>query len=39
MRLGWPDGKPLLEQPAITVRVFDLITEQVQKANDGRHKN
>jgi hypothetical protein len=24
----WPDGKSLMEQPKITVRMFELITEQ-----------
>lgn len=32
MRLCWPDGKSLLEQPAITVAVFDMISDQKVKA-------
>jgi hypothetical protein len=27
VRTAWPDGRSLLEQPAVVVRVFDLITE------------
>lgn len=32
-RLCWPDGKSLLEQPAIVVTLFSLITEEVHKAS------
>lgn len=32
MRLAWPDGKSLIEQPAITVAVFDMITDQSIKS-------
>jgi len=38
MRLCWPDGKSLIEQPAITVRMFEMITDQSVKAAEGRHK-
>lgn len=30
-RLAWPDGKSLIEQPAITVKVFEMISDQMQK--------
>lgn len=33
----WPDGKSLLEQPGITVKMFGLITSQSIKAEAGRH--
>jgi hypothetical protein len=33
VRIAWPDGKSLLEQPAITVSVFDMITDQQLKAS------
>lgn len=36
MRLAWPDGKSLIEQPAITVTVFDMITEQAIKAGGNK---
>lgn len=32
MRLAWPDGKSLIEQPAITVSVFEMIGDQMTKA-------
>lgn len=32
MRLAWPDGKSLIEQPAITVKVFEMISDQMQKS-------
>lgn len=32
MRVAWPDGRALLEQPAITVAVFDMITDQSMKS-------
>lgn len=31
MRAAWPDGKSALDQPAITVAVFDLIGDAVAK--------
>jgi hypothetical protein len=31
-RIAWPDGKSLLEQPAITVAVFDMISDQQMKS-------
>jgi hypothetical protein len=30
--MAWPDGQSLLEQPAITVAVFDMISDQSMKA-------
>jgi hypothetical protein len=36
MRLCWPDGKSLIEQPAIAVSVFDMITDQSLKAAKQR---
>jgi hypothetical protein len=37
MRLAWPDGKSLIEQPAIAVKVFDMVGDQVSKsAAQGR---
>lgn len=38
MRLCWPDGKSLIEQPGIVVRMFDMITDQSIKAAEGRRK-
>lgn len=38
MRLCWPDGKSLLEQPGITVRMFDMISSQSMKATEGRRQ-
>jgi len=32
MRLAWPDGKSLVEQPAITVKVFEMISDQMTKS-------
>jgi hypothetical protein len=32
MRLAWPDGKSLIEQPAITVEVFEAISNQIAKS-------
>ena len=31
MRVDWPDGRPLTEQPCLTVRVFGVISELVAK--------
>lgn len=28
VRIAWPDGRSLLEQPAITVKVFEMISDQ-----------
>lgn len=36
MRLAWPDGKSLIEQPAITVNVFGLIANEMQKAAEQK---
>lgn len=36
MRLCWPDGKSLLEQPAIVVNVFAMISDQASKASEAR---
>lgn len=38
MRICWPDGKSLIEQPGIVVRMFEMITDQSIKAAEGRHK-
>jgi len=27
VRVAWPDGRSLLEQPAVVVRVFDMISD------------
>lgn len=32
MRVEWPDGQSLLEQPAIAVEVLELVGEQIVKA-------
>jgi hypothetical protein len=32
VRTAWPDGKSLIEQPAITIAVFDMISNQQTKA-------
>lgn len=32
VRIAWPDGKSLIEQPAITIAVFDMISDQQTKA-------
>jgi hypothetical protein len=32
VRIAWPDGKSLLEQPAITVAMFAVISDQQMKA-------
>lgn len=36
MRLCWPDGKSLLEQPAIVVEVFDMLTAEAVKAGEAK---
>jgi hypothetical protein len=36
MRLCWPDGKSLLEQPAIVVNVFAMISDQASKAAEAK---
>ncbi len=38
VRLCWPDNKSLLEQPGVTVRMFELISGQSMKAAEGRRK-
>jgi hypothetical protein len=41
LRMAWPDGRPLLEQPAIVVSVFSVIAEEIakeQKAESERAK-
>lgn len=32
-RICWPDGRSLLEQPALALAVFDMITDQKMKAS------
>lgn len=32
----WPDGKPLLMQPALLVEVFTMIAEQVKAETNSR---
>lgn len=38
LRIGWPDGRCAVEQPAITVAVFDLIGSVVAEGykSDGK---
>lgn len=36
-RVSWPDGKSLMEQPAVTVTVFNMIGDQKMKAAAGGH--
>lgn len=33
MRIAWPDGLSLLEQPALTVAMFSLISDVVRAIN------
>lgn len=37
-RDAWPDGGGVLSQPAITVKMFDLVTEMAQKDYQWRTK-
>lgn len=37
--LAWPDGRPLLHQPALTVAMFDVIEEEVAKEQEARDKS
>lgn len=34
-RIAWPDGLSTLEQPAITVAMFDLIKNMLMEARDS----
>lgn len=36
MRLCWPDGLSLIEQPAVTVEMFDLISDVVAAAAEAK---
>lgn len=34
MRIAWPDGRSLLEQPAVTVAMFSLISQVMRVINN-----
>jgi hypothetical protein len=34
VRMEWPDGKSLVEQPAITIHMFELLTQEIQKHHE-----
>jgi hypothetical protein len=36
MRLAWPDGGSYLSQPAVTVHVFNMITDQMVKSSSQK---
>jgi len=35
---GWPDGGTVLEQPAVTVTMFDVIAEEIGKEQEQEAK-
>ena len=37
--VAWPDGKALLEQPAIVVEMFDVLTQAAELARERRKAN
>ena len=38
VRLAWPDGKSLLEQPALAVEMFALITDEARKEQEAERQ-
>jgi hypothetical protein len=36
MRLCWPDGLSVIEQPAVTIEMFDLIAEVVSASTEAK---
>lgn len=38
VRLAWPDGRSLLEQPALLVAMFDLIREEAVKEMEAQQQ-
>lgn len=36
MRLCWPDGGSVIEQPFVTIQMFDLIAEEMKASMEAK---
>lgn len=39
VRMAWPDGRSLVEQPSLGVEMFDLITGEAMKKQEAERKS
>lgn len=36
MRLCWPDGGSVIEQPNVTIQMFDLISQEMRASTEAK---